>query len=181
MGTVHWGLLAGLTPLVPLPLVDFWLSTRMRRQMYRAIARDAGVEVDRDTLVKLTRRRGGLFARIAGGVVGWVIRKIFRTILYFFTVKDVFDESADAMLRASMFRVALERGWLPDQAEQVRSAMDEVLQGCSPVERLFRGQPRGTPEDFGGGLVASLGEGLQRWGGGAILVAEFERRMTAME
>jgi len=181
MRVVHWGILAGLTPLIPLPLLDMWLSTRMRRQMYRAVARERGVEVDRDTLVRLTRRRGGLLSRLLGGVVGWIIRKIFRTILYFFTVKDVFDESADAMLRATMFERALERGWLPTRAEDVRSAMDAVLARCSPIERIATGQPSGTPADFGGGLVGGLGSGLQRYGGGAILVAEFERRMTATE
>lgn len=179
--TPAWGLLAGLTPLVPLPLVDFWLAARMRRQMYREIARDLAIEVDRDTLVALTRRRQGLLSRVAGGIVFWVIRKIFRTILYFLTVKDVFDESSDALLRASMFRAALERGWLPSRVEEVRSAMDEILKRSSPVERLLLGQPSGTPDDFGGGLIGGLGSGLQRYGGGAILVAEFERRMTATE
>ena len=178
---VHWGLLAGLTPLVPVPLVDRWIGSRLRRQMYRQIARDAGVSIDRDTLVLLTRLRGGLLGRVAGGVIFWVVRKIFRTIFYFLTIKDVLDETVEALLRATMFRVALERGWLPDRSAEVRAAMDEILKRSPPIERFARGEPRGPGDDFGGGFVGGVASGLQRWGGGAILVAEFERRMAATE
>lgn len=169
----------GLAALIPLPFVDELVRRRLLRAAYLAAAQDAGVTLDRAGLDALVRDRGSVVWAVIKAIFIWPVKKLFRTIFYFLTLKDVLDWTTEAALRAEMVHMAAGSGALPGQAGPVRDAMDEVLERhrFSPVTRwLFGGArpdldwPRGSVT-----LVGGVGT-LVRWGGGGVILAAFAER-----
>jgi hypothetical protein len=132
-------LLAGLAKLVPVPFVDDWL---FRKALGRALADDAaaaGQPLDAATLEVLTEDRESMLLGCLRVAIVWPLKKLFRTVLWFLTLKDVADAWAWAALVLGMVRIGRERGWLPAHARQVRDAMEVALgrHRWSPVTRTL--------------------------------------------
>lgn len=84
---------AGLSVLIPLPLVDIAFETIFRRRMPATIVKTRGSELDPTTRVALARPVDGLLS--ASGclavplmIVRYVLRRLWRKIIYIFAVKD---------------------------------------------------------------------------------------------
>ncbi len=174
----HCALAAGLTAFVPIPFLDEWLQRRAHRAMYAAIAAEAGQPLDEPALDLLTEDRSSLLIGCLGVAVFWPIKKLFRTLLYFLTVKDVVDGAAEATLRAAMVRAALSR--LPHDARAIRAEMEVSLARAqySPLSRaFFRGARPAAPwVADADGTDRSLAWLYQKAGGGVIL-ADFLHRL----
>ncbi|MDP2314712.1 MAG: hypothetical protein Q8P41_17545 [Pseudomonadota bacterium] len=176
----HYALLSGLAALVPLPILDDWLRRRGHRAMYATLAEEAGTPLGPETLDALTEDRSSLLYGCLGIVVFWPLKKLFRTVLYFLTVKDVLDGAAEATLRAAMLREALPR--LPDDARAVRDVMDATLDRAqySPVSRwFFRGHRPDAEWVAGVDRVDRSVAWLYKKAGGGVILAEFIRRLAA--
>lgn len=133
-----WVVFAGLSMLIPLPLVDDLAATWCTRRALRELAAERGHALSEEA-VRLLIDDPFSLAQGCFALLKWPFKKLFRTVLYFLTVKDVVDRTADAALRLELAAVALEAGLLPDEAPRVRAAMDEVLRQyhTSPVLRLL--------------------------------------------
>jgi len=176
----HYALLAGLAAFVPLPILDDWLRRRAHRAMYVALAEELGQPLDQPTLDVLCADRASLLLGCAGLVVFWPLKKLFRTVLYFLTIKDVVDGVAEATLRVAMIRAAWHR--LPKDADTVRTVMDATLGKWqfSPISRfLFRGhRPQTDWVASADRTDRSVAWIFEKAGGGPIL-ADFARRLDA--
>lgn len=170
----------GLAALIPLPFVDEMVRTRLLRSSYRHAASDAGITLGPEVLRALTRAEGSLLWAIVRAVLVWPWKKLFRTVLYFLTVKDVLDWTAEAAMRAEMVHMAAVAGALPERADEVRQQMNAVLERhhISPVTRwLWRAErpdmrwPRGSDP-----LLGTVGT-LVRWAGGAVVLGAFEQAL----
>lgn len=169
----------GLAALIPLPFIDEFVRRKLLRDAFRASAADAGVQLEQESLHLLVRDQGSLFVAVLKALLFWPIKKLFRTIIYVLTIKDVLDWTTEAALRAEMVHMAALAGWLPYRAAELRLVMDEVLarHRFSPVSRVLTGGerpdmawPRGSNPLLGGvGTLVQLG------GGGKILAAFAER------
>ena len=101
-------LLAGLCPLIPLPLVDEWALTLVRRRALADVLRGRGVAATAIQVRILAgedpgRRRGCLVGVIAwAGVklVLYTIRKLFRTVFFIFTAHQAVDRTAELFTEA---------------------------------------------------------------------------------
>lgn len=169
----------GLAMLIPLPLVDEYVVRRLTRRMFAEQARERGVEVPDEALHLLTEDRSSLVSGCLVALVVWPLKKLFRTVLYFLTVKDVLDAATVAAHRATMFGIALDAGVLPAHASEVRALMDTVLARyrTSPVSRSLWLQERPAielPPVAGPGRVLRW---LQKHGAGGLLVPEFRSRL----
>jgi hypothetical protein len=175
---IAWlALTCGVCALVPLPFLDAWLERRVTRALFRAVAVEAGQPLDEATLALLTEDRESLLLGCLGTVLIWPLKKLFRTVFYFLTLKDVVDGVALAAVRASMVHARIAH--LPAEAGRVRDHMDATIGRWrySPVSRLFLRGPR--PEAawlVPGGPGRVVGWLYQKGGGGAIL-ADFQAKI----
>ena len=176
-------LLAGLTPLIPLPFVDGILHRRILRSAYGKTALEAGLPLDPPVLKALSNSRGSILLGCILAVLWWPIKKLLKTILYFLTVKECFDVAAQTALRIEMVRMAVSRGLLPVHVEPVRLGMDAACKAKlgSPVTRfLLRkgGDPVTLPP---GDPVTPAVEALARHAGGHAALEAFALRLDAID
>jgi hypothetical protein len=89
---VTHAVLAGLTPLIPLPLVDDLLKGYFRKRLVRSLAASAGRALSEEELDALAAERGG---GCLGGclttVLVYPLRAVFRKIFYFLEWKRAAD------------------------------------------------------------------------------------------
>jgi hypothetical protein len=84
---------AGLTALVPLPFVDLAFETYFRRRMPGTIARTRQRDLAEGARQKLGRGSGGRLTfdgclKIPLGVVRYILRKLWRKVVYIFAIAD---------------------------------------------------------------------------------------------
>jgi hypothetical protein len=167
-------LLAGLAMLVPLPLLDEYCHQHCVRSALKKLP----VGLDDAAMKTLTEDRTPLWRGCLYLVLVWPLKKIFRTVLYFLTLKDVVDATARAALRVRMVELA----WsgLPGEAEVVRQHMDAVLarHQVSPVMRfLFRHDRPPLHGDPPVDLQARIVHHAMRHAGGAVVIPAFQARL----
>lgn len=174
----HLALLAGLAALVPIPLLDGWLARRAHRAIYAHVGSSRGRALDDSTLDALSNDRSSLVAGCLSLVLLWPLKKLFRTVFYFLTIKDVIDWAAEASVRAAMVHAALPH--LPHDAERVRGTMEATLGRwhLSPLTRTVMRGPRPDGEWLTDGHAAGR---AVRWvyvrAGGHAIVADFSQRL----
>lgn len=160
----QWVVLAGLCMLIPLPILDDWCEVQCTRRAFLAIAREHGKELDKHTLDLLTSE-GFSVAQGCLALIKWPIKKLFRLVLYFLTIKDVLDRTAHSAMRVEMVAHALHLDLLPQDAARIRVAMDLAIgqHHTSPVIRWLLRHPRPALERLGGPigwLLVQSGAGL---------------------
>ena len=154
---------AGLALLLPIPFVDSWLEDYFRRRMPRDIARRRGRVLSKAAVREVNRERDEGFVR---GCLLWpleqvvyLVRNMYRTVVYFFTVVDASDKLSHYWHRAFLIDYMIARGYLDDpvRAAAAGEALRRVLQTVetSPMRNLAgeliqfaTGQARGLIRAF---------------------------------
>ena len=149
-----YGVLAGLCPLVPVPLVDDWALGRVRRRMVREIAERHGARltpVEVRILAGGEEPGAGCLGAAARGVrtlVVAVARKLLRTFVLVLTFRESVRLAALTVSEAYLFELAGRRGALgrgEAAARRLRSAIHGALAAADVrstrriVGRAFRG------------------------------------------
>lgn len=156
--TFH-SILAGLTPLIPVPFLDDRIHDAVKRRMVQEIVRGVGVSLDdraRDVLA-------GVESGESRGCAGWalwaikrsfflllkLIRKLYRKVLIFLAVQQGVDTASRAFHEGYLLHVGLARheGDRLDEAaaRALRSRVDRVLERVDPrpihqaISTIFRG------------------------------------------
>jgi hypothetical protein len=135
---------AGLSILIPIPLLDVFFEWLFKRRMPGAIAQRHGRRLDRYTLHYLNRNElscmGCLLMPLQ--LVFLLLKRAYRTILYFLTIKDATDNLSFYWHRAFLLDHMLRRGDLEseEQAKLAATAMHGVLDELttSPLTQLAR-------------------------------------------
>jgi hypothetical protein len=186
---------AGLTALIPLPLVDLLFEAYFRRRMPEAIARVRGSEIERLTSLRLGRSArdglslgGCLMVPIAA--LRYILKKFWRKIVYVFAIADATAQVSEYWHRAYLIDHMVKAGHLghgvdTDRAVAVFSRVmaeadtsplwglaRQVASGGPRLLRLLvRARRRGSVEE-----TKSLAEILRpHWG-----AAEASLRATAV-
>ncbi len=133
---------AGLAILIPIPLVDVFFEWIFRRRIPQAIARRNGRRLNRETVFFLNNR-----PRRWWGCLLWplaltllFLKRLFRTILYFLTVKEASDNLSYYWHKAFLINYMLQRGDLDNEraarlaAEAMFRTLDEIT--TSPLLKL---------------------------------------------
>ncbi len=137
--------LVGLTPLIPVPLLDDAVKGMIERRMAGELARAHGLELDKDTVASLIDEpSGSLLGAVAKGALTFPLKLVFRKVFFVLEVKRAADEASRTYHRGYLLDLALGAGALapkgPRSAEEVRVAVlatcDEV--GVSPVSVPMR-------------------------------------------
>lgn len=174
-----WVALSACALFVPVPFLDDYLARRALRRALKYDAPDAAL-LDDSALDVLTDDRSSMLMGCLKLMLIWPAKKLFRTMFWFLTVKDVVDRVAYAAQVVSMVRLARAEGWLPVHVRAVRDAM-EVTFGkhrSSPVMRVILRDLR--PEIEGPadtGALAGAALTLRRHAGGALMDQLFLNRV----
>lgn len=125
--------LAGLSVLIPLPLVDLAFETLFRRRIPFAVTRHRGRDLDPRLLAALGSEPPGCLGCLLFPL--WLalefLKRLFRTVLYFLTVKAATDRLAVHWRRAFLIDHMTRRGDLdggPD-APRVAAALAALQAG----------------------------------------------------
>jgi hypothetical protein len=135
--------LAGLSTLIPLPLIDLFFEWLFRRRMLGSIARRNGRQLQPQVARRLNRGRFGCWP----GCFVWpimlviqFIKRLYRTVLYFLTVKSATDRLSYYWHRAFLLDYMIRRGDLDDpvEAELAAAALEQILanSAASPTTQL---------------------------------------------
>jgi hypothetical protein len=120
---------AGLSILIPIPFVDALLEEYFRRRMPRDIARRRGRALSPAVLRLVNRRRGKGF--LAGclmlpvDLIIYVLRNLYRTVLYFLSVVDASEKLSYYWHRAFLLDYSVGRGHL-DNVERAAIASQTI-------------------------------------------------------
>ncbi|MEM9293059.1 MAG: hypothetical protein AAGD01_15365 [Acidobacteriota bacterium] len=157
--TVFYSLMAGMTPLIPIPWVDDQVLGWVRARMVRTQGRSAGYEIgDRAQAALLGQERidavGGCFGWMLSlpfRVVFYLLKKIFKKLVLIFTLKDCVDVFSTTFHEGYLLTRAMERRVVaPEElapraeiyaARHLRWAVAATCEqvDTSPVRRLVKG------------------------------------------
>jgi len=172
-------LLVGLCPLIPIPLLDGIVASAIKRRLYGDLADERGVTLAKADL-KILSSEGFSLVGCLWAIVIWPIKKLVKYVLFFLMVKECFDWATDCIHRAQMIGVALDKGALPQRADDVRAAMESAFRkySHSPVTRTAWRQDRPPVPDLKGDYpLVKLSGWLHLHGGGGLMVPHFQQHL----
>jgi hypothetical protein len=89
---VTHAVLTGLTPLIPVPLVDDLVKSYFRKRLVRSLAASAGrVLSDEEANTLASESEGGCLRGCVGAVLIYPLKAVFRKIFYFLEWKRAVD------------------------------------------------------------------------------------------
>jgi hypothetical protein len=172
---------AGLSILIPIPLLDVLFENLFRRRMPGVIGKRNGRAFDKATIAELNHLPPGCLQ----GCFGWPIliiltflKRLYRTILYFLTIKDASDNLSLYWHRAFLLDYATRSGHIDDAAtvpvaaQTIRQLLDNIT--TSPLTQFAQQIVSSVSHIFG-----TLRRVLRR-GEEDDVVAETRQRMETM-
>lgn len=137
---VTHALLTGLTPLIPVPIVDDLVKSYFHRRLVRQLARVYAINpTDQDVRTLADDPSTGCLAGCLGGALLLPLKLIFRKLFFFLEWKRAADTVSRTFHQGYLLDWAMQAGWYPNQrnATDVRGAIDAVCRevGTGPVER----------------------------------------------
>ena len=134
---------AGLSVLIPIPLLDVAFELFFRRRMPGVIARRNGRTLDKETIQELNRLPPGCLQTCLGWpilILLTFLKRLYRTILYFLSIKDATDNLSLYWHRAFLLDYMVRSGYVDDPAtvpiaaEALRQLLDDTP--TSPFTQL---------------------------------------------
>ena len=136
--------LAGLAILIPIPLLDVFFEWIFKRRMPQAIAKRNGRTLSPETVRQLNRSNWSCLGCLLWPLelVWLLLKRTYRTILYFLTVKEATDKLSYYWHRAYLLDKMMERDDLAteEEAALAAQALHQVLESVttSPLTQLAK-------------------------------------------
>lgn len=185
---VTHAVLVGLTPLIPVPILDDVVKGYFRRRMVRGLSAAQGRVLSDVEMAALTSEGGGGCLRgCAGTLVVYPLKKVFRKVFYFLEWKRAVDLTSQTYHYGYLVNYALQPraggATLMDlrPAAEVGRAIDAVCREApiKPVESAVSGTFRKSKRVIGS-AADLLGRSLRRLSGRAS-EREVERAVEEIE
>ncbi len=149
------GTLAGLSALIPVPVVDWCAERLFRGRMPTTIAWRNQHVLRRPVIARINRGRGSIFdgcLTMPFSLAIGLLKSFSRKIVYFLSVKGAADNLGHYWHRAFLIDYAMRRGDLdhPERAEVAAQAIHDLLSSIttSPLTQLATEVIRGIPHIF---------------------------------
>lgn len=159
---VTHSVLVGLTPLIPVPVLDDAVKSYIERRMTRAIGELHGLDLPKPVVSELVDDvDGSLLASIAMGVITFPLKLIFRKLFVVLEVKRASDEASRAYHRGYLLDRALDSGLMmpvgPRSPKEIRAALDAAVAdgAVSPIGGVMRAVFTGSKD-----VMESAGKSL---------------------
>ncbi|HEV7894124.1 MAG TPA: hypothetical protein VGP08_26150 [Pyrinomonadaceae bacterium] len=184
-GLVTHAVLVGLTPLIPVPLLDDLVKNYFRRRMVRSLAASAGRTLDEKELDALaSERERGCLTGCLFTVLVYPVKAIFRKVFYFLEIKRAVDLASRTYHFGYVISYALrprEGGTSPLDLYGAKAVNEAAQEACrdapiKPVEAAIGGTFRKSRNVLRG-AAALLAGSLRRVSGRA----QAERVAEAIE
>jgi hypothetical protein len=142
--------LGGLCPLIPIPFVDDIVMRAIRRRYLGGMFEKQGLALSGDQLDVVARMPdSGCFLGCVYTVLIYPIRKIFRKVFFFLSIKDSIDIASRLFHRGILVHRAIEDGILNETAlskgdlqavTRVQSAIEVTLDEIDtrPINQMLR-------------------------------------------
>ena len=132
--------LTGLTPLIPVPIVDDLVKSYFQRRLVRQLTHAyAIIQGEQDIVTLADDPSSGCVAGCLGGALLLPFKLIFRKVFFFLEWKRAVDTVSRTLHQGYLLDCAIKEGWFPGQrnALELRAAIDAVCRevGTGPVER----------------------------------------------
>lgn len=132
--------LTGLTPLIPVPIVDDLVKSYFQRRLVRELSRVCAINPTEPEIRTLADDpSSGCLAGCLGGALLLPFKLIFRKLFFFLEWKRAADTVSRTFHHGFLLDCALKEGWFPGKrnAFELRAAIDAVCRevGTGPVER----------------------------------------------
>jgi hypothetical protein len=137
--------LTGLTPLIPIPILDDLAKSYFQRRMVRKLSAVYNQNISDKDIKNLIDDRGGCLSGCLGMVLLFPFKLIFRKLFFFLEWKRAIDTVSLTYYQGYLIEYALQQRYCapagPHTANQVRDAIDRVCRetGTGPIERAVRG------------------------------------------
>jgi hypothetical protein len=164
---VAHALLAGLTPLIPVPLLDDAVRAAVHRRLVRRLAAHHGIRLGEAEVSVLSVEPGaGVLRRSTRALARFALRRMARKAFVFLAWKEAIDTMSRSYHKGWLLAHAFRIGRIPSidaaGAERVRSAVEAACAAVSvtPLERVFREAVAGSRALFASAarrLVTLLG------------------------
>lgn len=134
--------LAGLAILIPIPLLDVLFEWLFKRRMPQAIAKRNGRSLSTNTIRQLNQSRLSCMGCLLWPLqlIWLLLKRTYRTILYFLTIKDASDKLSYYWHRAYLLDFMMQRGDLDgeEEAALAAQALQQLLNSLtiSPLTQL---------------------------------------------
>ncbi len=142
---------AGLSMLIPIPLLDWVGEHYFRRRILTAVLRRRNNPLRRDVWDEMQREPdgGGCLAGCFGAIL-WLLQTIYRKLVYVLTIKEASEKLSYYWQRAFLLDYMLGRGHLQDieSARMARTAMEDVLASSSSPLRGVANQVVGSTRNI---------------------------------
>jgi hypothetical protein len=146
---------AGLTPLIPLPILDEYALGRVRSDLVQQLLQEHGLQAPPAAVAVLAggveQTPGGRVAKLlksaALAPARFVVRKVFRRLVLALWVKDCVDVASEVLHQGYLLQHALQRGDVdaralgePARLKRVRAAIEAASREVDhrPVNQLLR-------------------------------------------
>jgi len=168
---LRYAVLTGLSPLVPVPILDDIVKSYFQRRLVRRLAETNGVTLDDASVRALADEVGGsCLLGCLGMALLYPIKRLIRKILIFLEWKRAVDLTSLTFHRGYLLDVALANGRLapagPKSAAEVRAAIDATVAEArvKPVEEAIRETFRQSKNALEGavGILRGAVQGLSR-------------------
>ena len=143
---VSHSVLAGLTPLIPLPIVDDLARVYFVRRLIRKLAAANGYRISEEEIKILADEPdSGCLRGCAIATLLLPFKLIFRKVFFFLEWKRAVDTASHVYYQGYLIDCTLAQGWCAPVGQrsffEVRAAIDAVLGrlNTSPIERAIRG------------------------------------------
>lgn len=184
-GLVTHAVLVGLTPLIPVPLLDDLVKNYFRRRMVRGLAASAGRALSDEELDALaSEKERGCLTGCLYTVLVYPLKAIFRKVFYFLEIKRAVDLASRTYHFGYVISYALrprEKGASPLDLYGAKAVNEAAQDACrdapiKPVEAAIGGTFRKSRNVLRG-AAALLASSLRRVSGRA----QTERLAEAIE
>lgn len=171
-GLVTHAVLVGLTPLIPVPLLDDLVKNYFRRRMVRSLAASAGRNLNEEELDALvSEAERGCLTGCLMAVLVYPLKAIFRKVFYFLEIKRAVDLAS----RTYHFGYVISYAMRP--REGGASALD--LYGAKAVNEAAQGACREAPiKPVEAAIGSTFRKSRNILRGAAALLAASLRRVT---
>lgn len=128
----------GLTPLIPIPLLDDMVKNYFQRRMVRSLVAAHRRELRPEDVSALTEERGsGCLRGCLGQAFIFPLKIIFRKIFFFLEWKRAVDLTSHTYHQGYLLDYALREGWMPGQSPHAKSAAEI----CTAIDEVCRAAP----------------------------------------
>lgn len=140
---ISHAVLVGLTPFIPIPIVDDIVKAYLERRLTREIAALSGVTLSDEAVKAIAEGPGeSIFAQLGKGALLLPVRLFFRKIFFVLEIKRASDVASAAYHRGYLLDAAFAAGahLPPYEPRQVRAAIDATLAESphSPIGAAIR-------------------------------------------